>query len=182
MVESKMPESPLASIYREIEQALAANLYYLAIAVTVSIPDICATLEGKAPTDWNTYKTWFRENAGDRFTNFGEDECYELRCGVVHNAKLMGGKVKRSKYDRIILTPPNSLALIHDGVMSNIGGLTETVLCMDVTMLCEAMIAAARAWERANERNETVSNNMANVVRLRPEGLDPYIVGIGVIS
>ncbi len=35
----------LEAIFREIEKALEAKLYYLAMAVSLSIPDICACLE-----------------------------------------------------------------------------------------------------------------------------------------
>lgn len=177
-----MTESPLASIYREIEQALAANLYYLAIAVTVSLPDICATLEGKAPTNWETYKTWFRDNAAKRFTNFGEHECYELRCGVVHNARLMGGKDKRSGFDKIVFTPPSSPFKIHDSVSRDNSGIKESALLMDTVSFCSEMIDAAREWETTHASNPVVRANMEHIVRLRPNGVSPHIVGIPVVA
>ena len=179
LVESKTPESPLASIYREIEQALAARLYYLAIASTVSLPDICATLEGKSPVYWKTYKTWFQDNASPYFRHFGADECYELRCGVVHNARFMGGKEKLSRFRKIIFTPPEAKVRIHDAP-STING--ETILNMDAGMFCNSMIDAARRWEMSNIGNSIVAENMEHVVRLRPNGLSPHVVGIPVIA
>ena len=38
-------DRPLEFIFREIERSLAYGLYYSPIAVTLSIPDICAALE-----------------------------------------------------------------------------------------------------------------------------------------
>ena len=35
----------ITAILREIERAIEAKLYYLAIAVSLSVPDICACLE-----------------------------------------------------------------------------------------------------------------------------------------
>ena len=176
------PESPLASIYREIEAAISAKLYYLALAVSVSLPDICATLEGHAPTSWKTYKQWFRDNASGSFANFGADECYELRCGVVHNARFMGGKAKQSRFDKLIFMPAGSPVQIHDAVMSGVAGSAETVLIMDASKFCEAMIAAARAWEVKSLEVDAVQRNMNDVVRLRPLGIDPWASGLPVIA
>src|SRR6266446_2915631 len=56
----------ITAILHEIEKALGAKLYYLAIAVALSIPDICACLEFD-PEDpqWanrDTYASWCDAN------------------------------------------------------------------------------------------------------------------------
>lgn len=176
--------SPLMSIYTEIEGALNAHLYYVALSVSVAFPDICASLEGKAPTNWQTYKDWFNANAAHRFRSFGADECYELRCGVVHQARFSGAsKKKHSSFDVMFFTLPNRQQIqIGEMVAQNIGGRPEKVLSMSLVDFCQKMVASARAWESSKENDATVQSNMQNLVRVRPFGLPPYIKGVPVIA
>lgn len=159
------------------------RLFYLAIAVTASLPDVCSALEGNVPTNWETYKKWFRENVRDRLKPFGEHECYELRCGVVHQARLMGAaKNKWSDYEALMFTLPDGRgSQVISFSMTNIGDKAK-VLSMDAVNFCVTMIAAARDWERAKATDQMVQQNMGNVARVRPEGLAPYIVGIPVFA
>ena len=174
--------SPLEPIFAEIRKALEAGLWYSAIAVASALPDICATLEGAGRTNWKTYKKWFEENAADKFSNFGMHECYELRCGVLHNGKFQGAIDKHSNFDGVLFTPPGATLTVHDSVTSNIGNLTGTYLMMGVEPFCESMIEAASEWLASNEENETVRNNLNNLVRLRPAGYPPLIVGAPVVA
>ncbi|MGX1745036.1 MULTISPECIES: hypothetical protein [unclassified Brevundimonas] len=168
----------LEQIFAEIEATVNAGLFYAALSITVSIPDICCTLEGKAPVNWETYKAWFRENVR-RYQNFGADECWEMRCGVVHNARLMGGKDKRSDFDRILFTPPGSPFQLHDSVTEMHG---ERILYMAAVPFCHEIVADARAWAARNAANDAVLANLPNVVRLRPNGYGQHIVGAPVIG
>ena len=173
--------SPLKQIYSEIETALEHGLFYLAITVTTSLPDVCSALEGNVPTNWETYKTWFRENVGTELEPFGDHECYELRCGVVHQAKFMGvSKNKWSEYDALFFTLP-------DGRNNRVMGMTiqmpnRKILSMDVVHFCSTMISAARRWEEQKKGDASIQQRMAQVVRVRPEGLAPYIVGLPVFA
>lgn len=173
-----MPNEALEPIFEEIERAAGAGFFYAALSMTVSIPDICCTLEGKAPVNWETYKEWFRQNV-TRYRFFGADECWEMRCGVVHNARMMGGKVKVSKYDRILFTPPGSGFQMHDSPMDD---GREKVLLMSAVTFFDEMVADARAWAERMKDNPEVVANTPSVVRLRLGGYPPHIVGAPVIG
>ncbi len=172
----------MESIYEQIDAALSANLYFLAISATVSLPDICATLATGKHTTALEYKEWFRENASHLFKNFGEDECYEVRCGVVHSARMMGGKHKYSRYDRVLFVPPGSRMTFHDSVLGNRDGPGECAVMMDAAKFCRAMIGAARAWEKTQAGNDAFRASLDKVVRVRSKGLDPFISGFPVIA
>ena len=176
--------SPLEQIYAEIDQAISAGLYYIAIVVTTSLPDVCSALEGNVPTSWKTYKTWFRENVGDNLSPFGEHECYELRCGVMHQARFMGAaKDKWSDYDALFFTLPNKAGFVIDrGTMQDIGGDSRRVLAMELVGFCRVMINSARQWENRKKSDADVQIRMNNVARIRPEGLTPYIIGLPVFA
>lgn len=182
MSKEQPSSSPLAAIYDEIEKAIEVKLWYAAIAISVALPDICSTLEGVERTNWQTYKEWFDRNASNSFRNFGKHECYELRCGVMHNGILQGGVDKRSKYEGVYFTPPGSFLSMNDSVMKNIGGREGPFLFMSVTPFCRTMIEIVKAWELAHQNDEAVHARMEKLVRLRPDGVPPFIVGAPVIG
>jgi hypothetical protein len=82
----------LAAILNEIEKALEQKLYYLAIAVSLSIPDICARLELDKDEDPKQggvlYCKWADTNIGERFTTIEGRDLYRFRCGVLHAGNL----------------------------------------------------------------------------------------------
>src|SRR5665213_2961362 len=60
---------PLEMIFRDIERALEAKLWYLALAVTLSIPDICSLLElNDGWSNCNIFAAWFDKHVGKSYT------------------------------------------------------------------------------------------------------------------
>jgi hypothetical protein len=182
----------------EIERALDAKLYYSAIAVALSVPDVCASLElDPAVPSWSTkdkYEAWFASNLGSIFKNLTASDCYRLRGGVLHQGHFRHPK---ARYDRIIFLLPDSPFRAHDVVVSIakdvvIGGLTRAeitgrdqtgdVLYLEAVRFCKQIIEAARLWAIAKKDDANVQANLPNLVRLRPEGLPPFIVGVPLIA
>jgi len=76
---------PMEPILAEIEKALDAGLYYLAVMLAVAIPDICGALESKDGRSGPVqYKAWYDAHLANRIYDLTADDCYSLRCGVVH--------------------------------------------------------------------------------------------------
>jgi hypothetical protein len=175
--------SPLESIFKEIEAALDAGLYYLALASTLTIPDLCAGLECEVGKVWVTdkkYMDWFERHVAKNFKWFSAYDCYKLRCGVVHNGKLGH---PGSRYDRLVfILPGNHGVEIGESLMKNVAGLKETCLSLGLVPFCRQLMAAARDWYDANKGNPNVRGNMPHLVRHRPHGSPPYIVGFPVIA
>ena len=172
----------------EIKAALDAKLYYLAIATSLSIPDVCSCLECNPDTIWVTsrkYKAWFDANLAQRFSNLTSDDCYRLRCGVLHQGKF--GRPD-SRYDRVIFLAPNpSLRMAKDILVTvtpgvTFGDVTGKVLQIEAVWFCEQFIDAVQQWAVTKINDPNVQTNVPNLVRLRPEGLPPYIVGVPLIA
>jgi hypothetical protein len=169
---------PFDFIMDEIKGALVAKLFYSAISLSVALPDYCCTLEGQLPTNWQTYKEWFSKYAAKYFVYFGPHEAYALRCGIVHNARFIGGKMEHTPLSKIVFNLPFAEGgLVHENVMRG----KEISLDLDAKQFCELMIAAARDWEDANQENETVKNNLTLLVRYR-ESDTTHSSGFPVIS
>lgn len=86
------PFSPLSSILADIQRAIDAKLYYPALLVALTVPEICSalTLDNSVFVKEKHYVAFV-----DRYTtpkSLGCDglTCFRLRGGVVHRANLAG--------------------------------------------------------------------------------------------
>ena len=104
---------------QEIEKALDAGLYNCALALTLTLPDICAKVEYADQTGWSKgekYRAWFERYAKEVFTydavvfptnekievnTINGAECWKLRCSVLH-AGNYEVRDKESRYERYV--------------------------------------------------------------------------------
>ena len=84
----------------EIRTALGQKLYNCALALALTLPDICGKVESPdARGKGKSYRNWFQKYAAAAFTNIAEclpdggtkevtwltaEECWKLRCSVLH--------------------------------------------------------------------------------------------------
>jgi hypothetical protein len=183
----------ISALIREVERALEYKLYYLAIAVSLSLPDICACLEFDPNNpQWankDTYARW--ADANINFKTVSGEDLYRLRCGVLHFGNF---EHKKSVFDRVIFVGPESRIKIHDTVITVnpntvIGGIPATqlrvagqILHMDVELFCKAITEAVKAWSVANAKDPCVQQNLPRLIRYRPEGLPPFSVGVPSVA
>jgi hypothetical protein len=82
-------------ILAEIEKALDAGLYYLAVMLAVAIPDICGALESKDGRSGPVqYKAWYDAHLANRIYDLTADDCYSL--GVASFIKASSAWPERS--------------------------------------------------------------------------------------
>lgn len=175
--------SPLEIIFADIEKALRAEIWYAALVSALCIPDICSVLNRPPEESWNKrhkYAEWFNDNLGKKYTHLTGDDCFNIRGGIVHKGTFGH---KESRYDAVMFMIPNSRQfVVHDGFIGGPWGTTTQSLALDLVTFCRDMIAAARKWYLENEDDPNLQANLPNLVRLRPEGLAPYITGVPLIS
>lgn len=162
------------TILREIELALDAHLYYLAVALTLTLPDICSALESSdGETSSPQYRAWFTTNLASVYPRMTDNDCWKLRCGVLHQGRCGHPQMQ---YDRIIFTLPNpSRALVHNTVLGR-------ALNLDAVTFCHEVMQAVHNWLAAKTNDPNTSRNLPNLVHFRPNGIPPYIVGLPVIA
>jgi hypothetical protein len=185
----------LTAILAEIERALEAKLYYLALSVALSLPDICACLEFD-PTqnkvgNVKTYSQWCDANMGNRFVNITGADLWYLRCGVVHAANF---EHKKNRFDRIMFIGPGTSFDVHDLIMTVnpdtvFGGIkmgdarvAGQILVMDIVKFCNAIMDASRQWSISRADDPNVQGNLPYLIRYRPNGLPPFSIGLPTIA
>lgn len=170
---------PLETITYDIRLAIDAKLYYPALLVTLTIPEICAglTLDKSQFVKQKHYKDFV-----DRYTTpqeLGLDgaSCYQLRGGLVHRGDLRGHPYFDGTH--VIFTTPETKASIH--ALTIVSG-DKSAAMFDLVLMCDAMIAAARRWHLDNENNPQVAENLQFLVRSCPNGVAPFFVGAPVVA
>ncbi|WP_269514448.1 hypothetical protein [Brevundimonas subvibrioides] len=177
--------SPLEVVLDEIFKCIAAGLVYPALHLALSVPDVCSSLETAHDEDarfriQRRYVAWCETYLSQEFLVFTASDCWALRGGVLHNG--MFASHPGSQYDRILFTLPNPRMTLHENISRNNGGIIESALQLDAKLFCEAMATAARRWYLLKKDDPKVVQNLPNLVRVRPNGVSPHIVGVPLIA
>ena len=163
----------------QIETALDANLYYLALFGALSIPDICGAVDSEDGTaNRSKYIPWFDEYIGPKYRYGSQiflngEDCYYFRCSLLHQGSTQH---PRSTYARVIFVEPSATANVLHRNVSN------AALNIDVRIFCKDIIAGAVEWLDKVEGTERYKKNMEKFIQRYPQGLPPYIGGVPVIS
>jgi hypothetical protein len=165
----------MRDLLEQIRGALHNNLYYCALFVSLSMPDICGAMEssdGQATKD--KYIKWFDDYIGSKYRNFlvGED-CYDFRCSLLHQARSQHPK---GKYSRVLFVEPSATTnVFHCNILND-------ALNIDARIFCNDIIEGVEKWLKKIEAAPIFLQNYNMFMRRYPNGLPPYIVGLPVIS
>ncbi|MGH1571392.1 hypothetical protein ACRAWG_12690 [Methylobacterium sp. P31] len=159
-------------IINEIRKALNAGLYYLALSVVLTLPDICVSLISEDGRSTGVrYREWCDNNLGSEFSFVTGKDLYSMRCGVVHNGRL--GDMAHN-VSRVVFVLPGNIAF------SNC--LANDMYIYNAVDFCNNFVAAVERWYVKHIDNKNVSRNAGRVMRYRFNGIAPILVGVPVIG
>jgi hypothetical protein len=163
------------TILQEISRAMQSKSYYMGLMLALAIPDICAALESEdGRSRREQYKDWFNRHLASKL-RLTDDDCYSLRCGLLHQGRSELVK-QGASYARVIFQLPNpAMISVHNCVMND-------ALVFDAFQFCMEIAAAAQKWFQAAQHLPNVKKNYTNLLQYRPNGIAPYIVGLPVIA
>lgn len=169
------PAGELELILQQVEAALEFHLYYLAIVLTLTLPNVCSGLmEPDGRSTGHHYKAWYEANLASAFPLMSADTCYSLRCGLTHQGQMELAQRDKS-HKRVIFSFP-------DGYDNVIEGRLDDALFFNAANFCETILERVRLWYQMAKDDPNVIKNMPNLVRFRPDGMSPYIKGMPVIA
>jgi len=169
------PAASMSALFKQIEDGLSANLYYLSLFVSLCLPDICAAMSSSnGEASGQTYIAWFDSYVAPRCHGKLDGEtCYRFRCSLLHQGTTLHPK---SRYKRILFIEPQSgKVVVHLGDSS--GGLM-----IDAPSFCQDVIRGAYDWLRENQNAPEFLTNFPKFVHRYPTGLLPFVFGLPVIS
>lgn len=170
----------MEEILQQIDGALAARLFYVALYTAITIPDIAGSLESDDGfASQAKYAAWFDRYMGPEYGRcLSGDDCYYFRCRLIHQgtAQLSG---QRPSIQRIFFVEPRDGNIIHRNSFDIRG---SKALLLDVSIFCKDMVEQARAWLPVARSGYNFARNDAKSIRRHPSGLHPYVIGLPVIA
>lgn len=159
----------MESLFEEIRRALDAELWTLALNGALVLPDICGALNAPDGVARGAhYREWFNTYISPDYPKLDAQDCWELRCGLLHQ-----GLATTGNYERILFTAPP--AMFHNNTLN--GGLN-----LDIGTFCEDLVSAAERWYHVSRELEPVKTNAQRMMRWYPNGLPRYIDGYPVLA
>jgi hypothetical protein len=169
----------MRELLRQIEIALNANLYYLAIFGALALPDICGAIDSQdGEATGAKYRAWFDKYVATKYTFSGKqlltgDDCYRFRCSLLHQGS---SQHPRSSYSRVLFVEPTATTnVFHCNVLNG-------ALNLDVRIFSLDLVVSAQSWLDDVENTQQFQTNYDKFMHRYSQGLAPYIVGVPVIS
>lgn len=170
ILEEKVENSEEHITEHEIEYAIASKMYQSALALALTLPDICGKAETPSAQVRVRYRAWFDKHVAPLYMPkciLGMDEpdrrimtgdiCYALRCSYLHSGNddigNKGREAIKSDYDedytiayKLILTIDEDA---NDGVECNTDNSTrerEYIVHINIPKMCCKICEAAKAY------------------------------------
>ncbi len=155
-----------------IDQCLHAQNWYAAMAMALTVPDVCSALEsadGKA--NGKLYAAWFDAhlrakygaNAGGGQPWLTGSDCYALRCAFLHQSSDDISEQKiRDIYERIRIHESQHLLSIQTNFPTRLG--VPNTLFIRAKTFCEDVCGAAREWLLGASGKEPIRSRLASRV------------------
>lgn len=154
----------------ELRKAVENNLYFIAINITLTIPDICSALESEnGKTRGTKYIRWVDTYFADKYDGFinGED-IWKIRCSSLHQGKY---DYDNPRFEKIIFQIDRNGSSIHSNIMKN-------AFHLDVRIFVEDMIDSYHKWREKNKNNSFVAVNSSKGFKYYKEGV-PGLGNVG---
>lgn len=171
--------SQLESILGDVQRCIDAGVFYPALAVALTLPEICLAL---TMTKDQFVKERHYAAFIDGYTSankLGVDglRCYRLRGGVIHRGHAAGHPFFGATH--VTFTIPGPGVSIHNGTHRT---REKVAVMLDLVAFCSEMEAGVRKWYAEHASNPTVIANVPAILSLRPDGVHPFIGGVPVVA
>jgi hypothetical protein len=178
----------MEEIFSQIKGALSYKLYYSALFMAVSLPDICSALQSENnKTTGDKYKNWFNKYipqlAPSKYGVSGQlkaEDLYLIRCSLLHQGQTSNQK----DYKRLLFLEPGTPAYeklnsLHCCIVGS--ELPEKSLIIDINKFCDDIIRGGEEWLREMEGNENYKTNSDRLIKRYPNGIAP-VFGTSIIG
>ena len=166
-------------LLKQVEAAIDGNAYYLALFVSLTLPDICGAMESQdGLTTRDRYVKWFDTYVASNYRIQGAptitgETCYYYRCSLLHQGRSQHPNLG---YARILFLEPGSTSnVFHNNILND-------ALNIDAGIFCRDIIAGVRKWIVTAMETEHFKRNYPNFMQRYPNGIAPYIKGTPVIG
>ena len=160
---------------KSIEKSIKSENWYSALALALTIPDICGRLSypDLVKKSQERYKKWFDEYLlcfyeiplnGRMFTFMSGGDCYALRCALLHEGRddVASQKARREVVSKIIFSTTGS----HCNKFND-------VLTLNLQIFCSEVCQAVEVWSNDYKNDLSVQAAIAELLTIHTQGFSP---------
>lgn len=126
-----------------IRESVQQHNWFSALFMALAMPDICGALETPDKKIGERYTRWFDENLASKYPPhlFPADECYFLRCAMLHQGITSDRKAKTHPW---FMEPPPNGGSIHCNIFSV--GVGPPTIQLQIDRFCNDVAQAVDDW------------------------------------
>ncbi|MEH1924575.1 hypothetical protein [Nostoc sp.] len=171
----------MEELLEQIERALDANLYYLALMSTLVLPDIAGAISysPKGSSDSEYYDRWFDKYVDDKSLTGEQSRLFRNK--ILHQGTSIIHGTTCFKEIAFIYTRMSTerQVIIHNS-LDNLGG--RGILYIDIHLFCDSVLRGVRKWLNEVKNTEQFQKNYSKFIKFHPNGSPEYTPNIPVIA
>lgn len=158
----------MQKIINSVYKALDNQNWHAALFVSLTLPDICAALEYEK-TSGKGYSKWVEENLTQYKGFLSGNDCYALRCALLHQGKddVSDQKKQEVLEHYVFLTKGAHCNLFKDCVFN---GEKKSFLQLNVQIFCKDVCKAVEVWLNSMSANSAVQDRLKNTIKIHKPG------------
>jgi hypothetical protein len=168
-----------------VRMSLAEKNWFSALAMSLTLPDICARIEGLQGKSEARYIQWFDRNLLDvnsadlpglgRTVFLSGGDCYALRCAYLHEGTDEVGAHHRAR---------RALSKYHFRAPGGLGlhrNLFNGILQLRIDLFCEEICVAVELWDKSLERTPDIQERFDALLEVHEnaDGYNEIMVRVG---
>ena len=163
----------------DIRSSIDNRNWYSAMFVSLCMPDVCGKLENPTLRSKQRYIEWFTKYMSTRYSGVRPfdflipENCYALRCAVLHQGEGGLPQPIRQVLDEVCFIAPGSSGIggfFRPGHCSRLmntevdGREFSDALCLHVDVFCEDVCRAVEAWLADMAQRPDVQGRMGDLL------------------
>jgi hypothetical protein len=155
-----------------IEQALVTHNYYAALALGLTMPDVCGKIQAPTVSSKARYRAWFKKYMQPQYTRvaggkkhvfLSAEDAYALRCSYLHaGSDSISNQRIRKALTSFHFTEPGS-----DGGTWH-RNQKNSVLQLQVDIFCREMCEAVGRWTQDMASDAGAQDRMTMLLEIHP--------------
>jgi hypothetical protein len=162
------PPTALDVYLMDMLRAVEAGAQHSALALALTLPDICSSIECPIRKVGVRYRCWC-DTWGKALSISGAD-CYALRCAYLHNGQdeFSGPSADLAPFERIEFTLGQVGGVWVSQALQPVESGAKQTARIPVETFRQSMAISADAWRRARENDPRVAAAIAGLMWMRP--------------
>jgi hypothetical protein len=150
-----------------VQQAISNKNWFAALFLSLTLPDICGSLESPSSKVGERYKKWCSKYLINQYHLLNAEDCYALRNACLHSCLDSNEKMSVSRMHFVI--PRKDGIVIH-------GNRLDDVLQLQIDRFCNDICNGVRKWEEEVNSNLEITERVNELMKIHEMiSLEPYI-------